>query len=133
MRWCGAHPRDGTAQRVFSSAWSHSKRRPGQSLAPSSRRHSDSISAIVTCGSRTRPVISGALYREPIGRAKVRFMSTPTSAEKAAALDLAHFIDASPTPHFAARAITERLGRAGFTELSERDAWSVKPGDKRFV
>ena len=60
-------------------------------------------------------------------------MSTPTSAEKAAALDLAQFIDASPTPHFAARAITERLGRAGFTELSERDAWSVKPGDKRFV
>ena len=60
-------------------------------------------------------------------------MSTPTSEEKAAALDLARFIDASPTPHFAAKSVTERLVRAGFSELFERDPWALKPGDKRFV
>src|SRR5258708_1063071 len=60
-------------------------------------------------------------------------MSIPTSGEKAAALDLARFIDASPTPHFAAKTVTERLARAGFSELLERETWVLSSGDKRYV
>jgi aspartyl aminopeptidase len=60
-------------------------------------------------------------------------MATPTDAEKALALELARFIDASPTPHFAVRAAIARLEGAGFRELFEKDAWTAAPGDKRYV
>jgi len=60
-------------------------------------------------------------------------MPSPSRAEKDVALELARFIDASPTPHFAAATIAARLGKAGFTELLERDAWRLSPGDKRYV
>lgn len=50
-----------------------------------------------------------------------------------AALDLCAFIDRSPTPYHAVKEVASRLAEAGFEELSERDAWSIRPGDRRWV
>src|SRR5262245_1186564 len=50
-----------------------------------------------------------------------------------AARDLCAFLDRSPTPFHAARAAAERLRASGFGELSERDAWTLAPGDKRYL
>ena len=52
---------------------------------------------------------------------------------EAAARDLCAFLDRSPTPFHAAREAAARLAAAGFQELSERDAWSLAPGDRRYV
>jgi aspartyl aminopeptidase len=48
------------------------------------------------------------------------------------AKDLGAFIDRSPTPFHAAAEAASRLKAAGFEELSERDAWSIAPGDRRY-
>src|SRR5512141_3042196 len=50
-----------------------------------------------------------------------------------AARDLSAFIDRSPTPFHAAREAASRLGAAGFREIGERDAWSLAPGDRRYL
>jgi aspartyl aminopeptidase len=50
-----------------------------------------------------------------------------------AALDLCAFVDRSPTPYHAVREVTARLAAAGFTELDEREAWRLEPGDRRWV
>lgn len=56
-----------------------------------------------------------------------------TEVERASARDLCAFVDASPTPHHAVLEVRARLEKAGFTELREREAWSLGPNDKRFV
>lgn len=50
-----------------------------------------------------------------------------------AARDLCAFIDRSPTPWHAVREVASRLIEAGFGELSEREPWTIAPGDRRFV
>lgn len=50
-----------------------------------------------------------------------------------AAKDLCAFVERSPTPHHAAREVASRLAAVGFTELSERDPWTLAPGDRRYV
>jgi aspartyl aminopeptidase len=50
-----------------------------------------------------------------------------------AARDLCAFLDRSPTPFHAVREVVARLEAVGFRELSERDAWSIAPGDRRYV
>jgi len=50
-----------------------------------------------------------------------------------AARDLAAFIDRSPTPYHAAREAIARLQAAGFQPLSERQAWKLAAGDRRFL
>jgi aspartyl aminopeptidase len=50
-----------------------------------------------------------------------------------AASDLCAFIAASPTPFHAAAEVARRLELAGFSELVERDAWQLAPGDRRYV
>src|SRR5512141_1941136 len=50
-----------------------------------------------------------------------------------AARDLCAFIDRSPTPFHAAREAAARLAAAGFREISERDAWSLAPGDRCYM
>ncbi len=47
--------------------------------------------------------------------------------------DLLGFIDASPTPWHAVATLVQRLQAAGFTALDERDAWSLRAGDQRYV
>jgi aspartyl aminopeptidase len=54
------------------------------------------------------------------------------TAEQAGA-DLRSFVDASPSPFHAVAEMTRRLGDAGFTEISERDRWTLAPGDARYV
>ena len=56
------------------------------------------------------------------------------SAKKELALALAKFIDASPTPFHMCAESGALLTAAGFTELSETDAWSpvLKPGGSYF-
>ncbi len=56
-----------------------------------------------------------------------------TDAEREIARDLCTFVDASPTPFHAVLEVRARLDRAGFSELSERDAWKLAPGDRRYV
>ena len=51
----------------------------------------------------------------------------------AAAKRMLKFIDASPTPYHAAANIAAQLKEDGFEQLQERDAWTLKPGDRRFV
>jgi aspartyl aminopeptidase len=43
------------------------------------------------------------------------------------------FIDASPTPYHAAENIAAQLREDGFEPLSERDAWTLAPGDRRYL
>jgi aspartyl aminopeptidase len=50
-----------------------------------------------------------------------------------AAQDLCAFLDRSPTPFHAAREAASRLEAAGFREIGERDAWSLAPGDRRYL
>jgi aspartyl aminopeptidase len=47
--------------------------------------------------------------------------------------DLRAFVDASPTPSHAVAEMARRLTAGGFTELSERDVWTLAPGDQRYV
>lgn len=47
--------------------------------------------------------------------------------------DLVRFLDACPTPYHAVRESAERLGKAGFRELTESDEWTLTPGDRVFV
>lgn len=47
--------------------------------------------------------------------------------------DLRQFLDASPSPTHAVLEIVRRLADAGFTALSEGDAWELAPGDARYV
>ena len=51
----------------------------------------------------------------------------------AAAKRLLGFIDASPTPYHAVANLAGHLREDGFVQLSERDAWTLAPGDRRFV
>src|SRR5215204_702578 len=50
-----------------------------------------------------------------------------------AARDLCALLDHSPTPYHAAREATVRLSKAGFSELSEREAWTLSVGDRRWL
>ncbi|MET0387172.1 MAG: M18 family aminopeptidase [Polyangiales bacterium] len=46
---------------------------------------------------------------------------------------LLDYIDASPTPFHAVAESVRRLRAAGFSELSETDAWTLKPGGRYFT
>jgi aspartyl aminopeptidase len=52
---------------------------------------------------------------------------------KKSARELLQFIDQSPTAAHAARQAEARLLKAGFHELSEKDSWRVRPGERFFV
>lgn len=61
-------------------------------------------------------------------------MNDDTTAEFARnAQNLLDFIDESPSPWHAGSAIASRLSAAGFRRLSERETWTLKPGDRAFV
>lgn len=47
--------------------------------------------------------------------------------------DLCAYIDASPSPFHAVAETVRRLEAAGFTELRELDAWTLRPGGKHYV
>ena len=51
----------------------------------------------------------------------------------AAAKRMLSFIDASPTPFHAVDNVAAQLREDGFVRLDERDAWTLAPGDRRFV
>jgi aspartyl aminopeptidase len=50
-----------------------------------------------------------------------------------AARDLCAFIDRSPTPYHATQEVSARLANAGFVALSERQVWTLAPGDRCYV
>lgn len=47
--------------------------------------------------------------------------------------DLLRFLDASPVNFLAAAELCRRLDAAGFSELRMSDAWTLRPGDRRYV
>jgi aspartyl aminopeptidase len=47
--------------------------------------------------------------------------------------DLLAYIEASPSPFHAVLETKRRLLAAGFSEVQERDAWKLAPGDRAFV
>ena len=47
--------------------------------------------------------------------------------------DLLRFIDRSPTPYHAVETAVALLEEASFSRIDEGDAWSVAPGDRRYV
>jgi aspartyl aminopeptidase len=51
----------------------------------------------------------------------------------AAAKRLLGFIDASPTPYHAVSNLAAQLDEDGFMLLDERDAWTLAPGDRRYL
>ncbi len=55
------------------------------------------------------------------------------AADSAELRDFMAFLDASPTPYHAVRAVRERLGAAGFAAFAEGDAWQLEPGTRGFV
>jgi len=60
-------------------------------------------------------------------------MSELRAAGATAAKRMLAFIDASPTPFHAVEKIAAQLREDGFQQLSERDAWGLMPGYRRFV
>ena len=58
-------------------------------------------------------------------------MASP-SGRAAAAAAMVEYLNQSPTAYHAAAETCRRLLAAGFTELSERQPWSVKPGGRYF-
>jgi len=50
-----------------------------------------------------------------------------------AAEDLCGFLDRSPTPYHAVREVQRRLDERGFRSLDEREPWTLRPGDRRYV
>jgi aspartyl aminopeptidase len=58
---------------------------------------------------------------------------SPTAADLEAGADVCAFVDASPSPFHAVAEIVRRLRAAGFSELDERERWSLAPGDARYV
>ncbi|KAE9379016.1 aspartyl aminopeptidase [Stipitochalara longipes BDJ] len=61
--------------------------------------------------------------------------SKGVSAAVAQAHDFLDFVNASPTPYHAVRSSVERLAKAGFEEIKERDSWSstLQPGGKYYL
>ena len=53
--------------------------------------------------------------------------------DTAAATDLLAFLDRGVSPFHAVAEMGRRLAEAGFTELGERDRWTVAAGDRRYV
>ncbi|KAF2110411.1 peptidase M18 [Lophiotrema nucula] len=53
----------------------------------------------------------------------------------AAANDFLSFVNASPTPFHAVKSAKERLEKAGFTQIKERDSWAstLQPGGKYYL
>ena len=49
------------------------------------------------------------------------------------ARDFLRFIDASPSPYHAVDECKKRLVQAGFSEIRERDHWTINPNDKYFL
>jgi aspartyl aminopeptidase len=47
--------------------------------------------------------------------------------------DLLAFIEAAPTPYHAVAEVGARLSAAGFQRFSERETWSLAPGERGFV
>jgi aspartyl aminopeptidase len=57
----------------------------------------------------------------------------PDHAVDPRARDLLAFIEAAPTPYHAVSEVAQRLTRAGFRQLSERETWQLGPGERAFV
>lgn len=51
----------------------------------------------------------------------------------ASAVDLLDFLNQAKSPYHAAQTVAERLRRAGFIELDERQPWTAEPGQRAFV
>ncbi len=60
-------------------------------------------------------------------------MPMSEASKLSSAQDLLEFIDACPTPYHAVAHVAARLAAAGFSELDERNAWSIEPGAKHYV
>ena len=60
-------------------------------------------------------------------------MSHQDSSATALAADLCAFVDAAPTPFHAVEEMARRLREAGYTELDERERWTLTPGERRYV
>ena len=56
----------------------------------------------------------------------------PLTVEQASA-GLRSFVDVAPSPVHAVAEMVRALSAAGFAELDERAAWSLAPGDRRYV
>ncbi|MBI4954561.1 MAG: M18 family aminopeptidase [Myxococcales bacterium] len=54
-------------------------------------------------------------------------------AATASARALLELVDRSPTPWHAAHTVARRLEAAGFSVLREENAWTLAPGDRRYV
>src|SRR5262245_1797705 len=60
-------------------------------------------------------------------------MATLKERAHTRAQDLISYLDRGVTPHHVVRETARRLERAGYARLAERDAWSLKPGQRAFV
>ncbi|KAL3428093.1 aminopeptidase I zinc metalloprotease [Phlyctema vagabunda] len=62
-------------------------------------------------------------------------MAPQVSASRAKAQDFLDFVNASPTPFHSVRSAIDRLSKAGFQEIKERDPWSstLQPGGKYYM
>jgi aspartyl aminopeptidase len=60
-------------------------------------------------------------------------MAALQAAGVVAAKGMIAFIDRSPTPYHAVQTVAAQLDAAGFSALDERAAWTLEPGDRRYV
>ncbi|KAI7185912.1 hypothetical protein D0869_08512 [Hortaea werneckii] len=91
-----------------------------------------SNSRIVTAPNTT-PFQTTRTFRSiPLGRAESE-MAGKASLKRAE--DFVDFLNASPTPFHAVRSARERLEKAGFKQIKERDSWNstLQPGGKYYL
>ncbi|ORY19664.1 aspartyl aminopeptidase [Clohesyomyces aquaticus] len=90
---------------------------------------SSKLAALLHQTTTTRTCIIGPAQRRSCA------LSTMSKPSLKAAEDFLSFVNASPTPFHAVKSARERLEKAGFTQIKERDSWAstLLPGGKYFL
>lgn len=92
-----------------------------------------SIARSITAATNSfRQITSGSTISAPTS---LRSLSMASKASLKRAEDFVDFLNASPTPFHAVRSAVQRLEKAGFKQIKERDSWSstLQPGSKYYL
>lgn len=89
------------------------------------------ITVDLTSVIRTWYMVFGLVIRRSFCSVKM----APSVNIKTAANDFLSFVNASPTPFHAVNSVKQKLSKAGFEEIKERDSWSSTcvPGGKYYL
>ncbi|KAH8595831.1 aspartyl aminopeptidase-like protein [Bisporella sp. PMI_857] len=83
----------------------------------------------------SRAFSSSVVRSCPTTKKELKMTSKDVSSAAAKAHDFIDFVNDSPTPYHAVHSAIQRLAKAGFEEIKERDSWSstLQPGGKYYL